>query len=166
MDVSLDGRTVEVSADGTTVSKEFDYPAVDVSMDDGSVVVSTESTKRNDEAVVGTFRAHIQNMIEGVQDGYTYRLKTVYAHFPMSVKVEGDQVVIQNFIGERAPRRVDIMDGVDVTVNDDEIEVTGPNKESVSQTAARIEQECHKGERDPRKFQDGIYITSKGGGEQ
>ncbi|MDY6777767.1 MAG: 50S ribosomal protein L6, partial [Candidatus Nanohaloarchaea archaeon] len=118
--------------------------------------------RRNDRAVFGTYVSHVQNMIEGVQEGYEYRLKTVYAHFPMSVKVEGDQVVIQNFIGERAPRRVDVMDNVDVEVNDDEVVVTGPSKERVSQTAARIEQACTKGSRDPRKFQDGVYLTSTG----
>jgi len=162
VDVDQDGTELSVNADGEAVTKEFDYPTVDVTVEDDTVTITTGSTRRNDRAVVGTYVSHINNMVEGVTDGFTYTLKTVFAHFPMTVKTEGDQVVIQNFIGERAPRRIDVMDNAAVEVNDDEVVVTGPDKEHVAQTASRIEQACHKGTRDPRKFQDGVYLVSTG----
>jgi large subunit ribosomal protein L6 len=162
VDVSQEKSQLEVSADGNTVTKEFDYPTISVSVESDEVVISTKSEQKDDQAIITTYCSHINNMINGVQEGYEYRLKTVYAHFPMSVKKQGNQVVIDNFIGERTARRVDIIDGVNVEINEEELIVTGPDKENVSQTAARIEQACYKGDRDPRKFQDGIYITSKG----
>lgn len=162
VDVSQDGTELSLNAGGETVTKEFDYPTVDVSVSDDAVTISTESSRRNDRAVVGTYASHVNNMVEGVTEGFTYTLKTVFAHFPMTVKTEGDQVLIQNFIGERAPRRIDIMPEASVDVNDDEVVVTGPDKEHVAQTASRIEQACHKGSRDPRKFQDGVYLVSTG----
>lgn len=161
--ISRDGKEIVVSSGDHEVRQQLEHAAVDIEIGDEQVTVRTDSSKRDDKAVIGTYRSKIQNMVEGVEEPYEYTLKTVYAHFPMSVKVEGDQVVIQNFIGERSDRRVDIMDGVNVEVSDEDLTVTGPDKEKVSQTAARIEQECYKGTRDPRKFQDGIYITSKGG---
>ncbi|MDY6771510.1 MAG: 50S ribosomal protein L6 [Candidatus Nanohaloarchaea archaeon] len=160
--VSQDGDSIVVESDSNEIRQKLEHPQVAIEIGDDTVTVRTDATKRDIKAVVGTYSSKLQNMIEGVQEPYEYKLKTVYAHFPMSVKVEGNEVVIQNFIGERSDRRVEIMDGVSVEINDDEITVTGPDKEKVSQTAARIEQECYKGTRDPRKFQDGIYITSKG----
>ncbi len=162
IEVEKEGEVIRVSSGDKEVEKEFDHPDTSLDVEEGSVKISTGSEKRDDKAILGTYASHIQNMIEGVQEDYVYKLKTVYAHFPMTVKTEGDNVVIQNFIGERAPRRVEVMDNVSVNVDDDEVTVRGPDKENVSQTAARIEQECSKGTRDPRKFQDGIYLTEKG----
>jgi len=163
VEVEKERFTVTVKSGGDTVRKEFSSPRIDVELDDGEVRLVTNGDDRKSRAMIGTYRAHINNMIEGVQEGYVYRLKTVYAHFPMNVKKSNGEVVIQNFIGERAPRHVDILEGVSVDIDDDEITVTGPDKEKVSQTAASIEQECYKGTRDPRRFQDGVYITQKGG---
>ncbi|MEF8880359.1 MAG: 50S ribosomal protein L6 [Candidatus Nanohaloarchaea archaeon] len=101
-------------------------------------------------------------MIEGLENEHVYKMKGVYAHFPMTIKEQNNQVVIENFMGERNPRKVDIMQGVTVEVDGEDLTLRGADKDAVSQTAARVEQMCHKGSRDPRTFQDGIYITSKG----
>ncbi|MFB6182519.1 MAG: 50S ribosomal protein L6, partial [Candidatus Nanohaloarchaea archaeon] len=90
---------------------------------------------------------------------HVYHLEGVYAHFPMDIKKQGNELVIENFMGERNPRKTKIPEDVDVEVNGEEITVKSHNKEKASQTAARIEQLGKKGDRDPRTFQDGIYIT-------
>lgn len=162
IDVSIDGRTVTVSGDDAVLEREFDHPAVSVGQDDGSVTVTTDSDKRDDEAVVGTYASLIENMFTGVTTGYEYKMEGFYAHFPMDMSVEGDTFVIKNFIGERAPREIAIPDGVSIEVDGEDVIVRGADKEEVGQTAANIEQACYKGSRDPRKFQDGIYITEKG----
>lgn len=110
-----------------------------------------------------TFKAHINNMIKGVTEGFKYRLKVVYSHFPMTVKVQGDEVVIENFLGEKNPRRAKILPGVTVKVKGSEIEVEGIDKEAVGQTAANIEQATRITKWDRRVFQDGIYIVEKAG---
>ena len=105
--------------------------------------------------MVGTIRSHISNMIYGVDHGFTYKMKIVYAHFPMTVKVQGKIVTIDNFLGERSPRKAKII-GDDVKVT-----ITGINKEHVGQTMANIEQATKIKGRDPRIFQDGIYLVDK-----
>lgn len=153
---------VTVSSGETELSRVLDYPAVSITQEEDAVVIRTESKKRDDAAVVGTYASHIRNMITGVTDGFEYTLEGFYAHFPMNLSVEGDEFVIKNFIGERTERRVRIPETVSVSVDGEHVSVTGPDKEAVGQTAANIEQACYRGNRDPRKFQDGVYITGKG----
>ncbi len=109
-----------------------------------------------------TIKAHINNMITGVTKGFTYKMKIVYAHFPMTVKVQGDKVIIENFLGERHPRKAKILGDTKVQVKGDEVHITGIDKEDVGQTMANIEQATKIKRRDPRVFQDGIYLISKG----
>ena len=149
---------LEVSDGDETVEKKMKHALIEVETN-GSVKFSTDSDKKDIVSIVKTFNSHTENMIEGLQDEHVYHLKGVYAHFPMTIKTQGDQLVVENFMGERNPRKADIMEGVDVSVDGEEIEVRGSDKEAVAQTAARIEQLSNKGNRDPRTFQDGIYIT-------
>jgi len=157
-EADYDGEVLEVSDGNETVEKKMKHALIDVETN-GSVTFSTESTKKDIKSIVKTFKSHTENMIEGLQDEHVYHLKGVYAHFPMTIKTQGGKLVVENFMGERNPRKANIMDGVDVSVNGEEIEVRGSDKEAVAQTAARIEQLSNKGNRDPRTFQDGIYIT-------
>ncbi len=158
--------TLRVSDGSQELEKKMDHALVDVNVEGDEIKISTDSKKRNVLSVIGTYRSHADNMVKGIQKDYVYKMKGVYAHFPMNIKKQGDEIHIENFMGERNPRVVDIIKGVEVQVDGDELEVTGPDKEKVSQTAARIEQACKKGNRDPRTFQDGIYITEKNGGGQ
>jgi len=100
-------------------------------------------------------------MIFGVVNGYEYRMKTVFAHFPIKTTVKGPVFMIENFLGERSARKADILPGVKVDVKGDQVTVTGIDVEKVSQTAANIETATKVRNRDIRVFQDGIYITQK-----
>jgi large subunit ribosomal protein L6 len=157
--------TITVEAEGQEVSRKLEHAMIDVEVADGEIVFSTDRTQKDIKSIVKTFQSHVNNMIEGIQDEHVYKMKGVYAHFPMTVKKENNKVVIENFMGERKPREIEIMDGVEVSIDGEDLELRGPDKEAVGQTAGRIEQACKKGNRDPRTFQDGVYITSKGGEE-
>ncbi len=158
----LEEDTITLEKDGETVEKEFDHPLVKVEKTGEGFEFSTESSKKEPQSVVSTFRSLLNNMVEGLEKGYRYKLKGVYAHFPMTIQQSDNKIEIENFMGERKPREIDVMEGVNVRVDGDDIILTGPSKENVSQTAARIEQACKKGNKDPRTFQDGIYITESG----
>lgn len=162
VDVTMTGHTVTVESGDATVTRIFDHPAIAISIDGDAITVSTDSRRRDDRAVLGTYTAHLRNMMDGVTKGFEYRMQGFYQHFPMDLSVQGDTFIIKNFIGERAPREISIPEGVDVQVDGEDIVVTGADKERVGQTAATIEQACYKGTRDPRKFQDGVYITERG----
>jgi len=128
-----------------------------------AVVVSTDAEDAQTDATVGTFESHVRNMIHGVTDGWEYRMEVFYAHFPMQVGVEGGEVVIENFLGERAPRRTEIRGDTEVDVDGETVVLRGPDKEAVGQTAADIEQLTRVSGKDTRVFQDGVYITRKPG---
>jgi len=163
VDVSIDGRTVTVSGPSGSITRELWYPHLTIQRIEQNIYVDTDATivRKKQKAMIGTLASHLRNMISGVLSGYRYRMKLVYSHFPIQLRVDGDRLVIGNFLGEKKDRTAWIQSGVDVALNGDEVVVTGINKESVGQTAANIEQATRIKARDPRVFQDGIYMVEK-----
>ena len=161
VEVIIENNEVSVKGPNGEDSRKFTYPNVSINKEDDVVVLHTAFPKKKDKAMIGTTRAHLNNMIIGVTDGFEYHMKIVYAHFPMNVKVQNDVVVIDNFLGERHPRSAKIVGDSKVAVKGDEVTITGINKEHVGQTMANLEQATKIKGRDPRVFQDGIYLTSK-----
>jgi large subunit ribosomal protein L6 len=160
--VTLSGATLTAKGKKGQIAREFRYPAIVVRAEDGKVFIETKKDDKQTKATVGTYASHIKNMVKGVSEGYEYHMKVVYAHFPIQVKVEGkDKVSIGNFLGERKARSANIQGDTKVVISGAEVVISGANKEDVGQTAANIEQACKIRKRDPRVFQDGIYITRK-----
>ena len=141
--------------------KDFSSLSPQINVFEDRVMIRSFWVKKTEKALMGTVAAHIKNMVKGVSKGYTYRLKKVSSHFPINVKVSGDRVLIENFIGERSPRTAKIVGDVKVNVKGDDIEVQGLNLEEVSQTAANIQKATKIRKKDPRVFLDGIYVYSK-----
>ena len=161
VEVKIEDNVVSVKGPNGEDSRTFTYPGVSIDKEDDNVVLETAFPNKKDKAMIGTTKAHISNMIIGVTDGFTYHMKIVFAHFPMTVKINKDIVTIDNFLGERHPRTAKIVGDSKVNVKGDEVTITGINKEHVGQTMANLEQATKIKGRDPRVFQDGIYLTSK-----
>jgi large subunit ribosomal protein L6 len=159
--VTLHEKTIEVTGRKGHLMKDFSQTPIIIRIEGGEVIVSALRSRRKESALVGTVCSHVNNMIKGVTDGFTYKLKIIFSHFPISVKVQGDSVVIENFIGERNPRRAYVIGDTTVSVKGDDIAIQGISVEDVSQTAANIEQATIVRRRDTRKFLDGIYIYEK-----
>ena len=162
-DVSAETDHLELTVEGPngSVTRRLWYPDVDVTVEDGAVVIASENEDAKTNATVGTFESHVANMIHGVTEGWEYAMEVYYAHFPMQVNVEGDEVVIENFLGESAARRTPIRGDTDVQVDGETVTLTGSDKEAVGQTAADIEQLTKVTDKDTRVFQDGVYIVEK-----
>ncbi|MBN2014099.1 MAG: 50S ribosomal protein L6 [Candidatus Altiarchaeota archaeon] len=163
VDIEIKDNNVIIKGKLGESSKKFPASRLKITKKDNSVILGAGSDKKRQKALLGTWRGHIQNMIRGVSDGITYKLRVVYSHFPMTVKTQGDTILIENFLGERFPRKTKILKNVSVDVKGQDITVTGYNKENVSQTAANLEQVTRIIGLDPRVFQDGIYIVEKDG---
>jgi large subunit ribosomal protein L6 len=103
-------------------------------------------------------------MITGVTKGFTYKVKIVFSHFPISVKLKDKAILIENFTGERSPRKAKIIGNVQVKILSEDIYVQGMDLEEVSHTAANIEQATKVKRKDPRIFLDGLYIYEKSEG--
>jgi large subunit ribosomal protein L6 len=156
----MDHLTLTVEGPNGRVSRRLWFPDVTVSVSD-EVVIESAADDAKTAATVGTFESHVRNMFHGVTEGWEYKMEVFYAHFPMQVSVDGDHVVIKNFLGEKAPRRAKIRGDTEVQVDGEEVVLSGPNKEHVGQTAADIEQLTRVKDKDTRVFQDGVYITEK-----
>ena len=160
--VEIDGGEVKVSGSKNELKREFKLAyGIKIQKQDNKIIAVSESSERKAKALMGTIIAHIRNMIKGVKEGYTYHLKIVYNHFPMTVKVEGDKVVTQNFIGERTPRIAKIAGNTQVKIEGQDVTVTGSDIEDVGLTAGSIELSCRIVGYDKRRFSDGIYIQGR-----
>lgn len=165
-----EGVTANVSEDGVvtitgpkgSLNRSFQSDVVNLLEDGNGLIVRVDLPRRKQRALAGTWNAHLNNMVKGVTDGFTYNLKAFYSHFPMTMAVKGDTFTVNNYFGERVPRTAKILNNVDVKVsNKTEITVTGIDKEAVGQTAANIERCTTVKNRDRRVFQDGIYLLNK-----
>jgi large subunit ribosomal protein L6 len=161
--VSVDGLDVTVEGPNGSVERRMWYPDVSVSVDDGTIVVVSEEEDRKTKSTVGTFESHFRNAFHGVTEGWEYEMEINYEHFPMQVDAEDDEVIIRNFLGEKAPRHCAIIGDTDVQVDDPVITLTGPNKEDVGQTAGNIRERTKVKDKDTRVFEDGIYVTEEPG---
>lgn len=163
---SVDDDNVTLTKDGSTISRQFRHSRVSVSSNDANLIVFCDLPRRKHKAIAGTWAAHLRNMVRGIDSGFEYKLKAVYSHFPMTLKVEGNTMTITNLFGEKVPRKAALpWTPAEVQVkieNKTDVTVSGSDREKVGQTAANIEMACEIKKRDRRVFQDGIYIVSKG----
>jgi large subunit ribosomal protein L6 len=161
--VSIEGKTVHAKGQKGSISKILSNPKIELVVSDNVVHIScSQNPRRKEKALIGTYKAHIKNMIKGVSQGYECKMKTVFSHFPIKTSVEGNHLLIQNFLGERFPRKAEILENVKVEVKGDQITLSAADKEKVGQTAANIERATKVKNRDIRVFQDGIYIVKRG----
>ncbi len=160
--VTQEGNTLAAKGKKSELKKEFSHPRVKIAVEGKQIKISTNSEIRKDWAIVGTWEALINDMITGVEKGYTYTLKLIYTHFPITVKVVGGEIHMMNYLGEKAPRVAKITGDTKVNPQKESITVTGADKYAVGQTAASIEKlSKNKRGKDTRIFQDGAYITEK-----
>jgi large subunit ribosomal protein L6 len=159
--IAVDGNTVTVKGPKGEATRTLSYPELEIRKEDSYLVVNSKLDRKRQRAMVGTLAAHIGNMIIGVTRGYEYKMKVVYSHFPIQLKAASDELIINNFLGERKARSAKILPGTKVEIGKDELLITGINKEHVGQTMANIEQATRVRGFDIRVFQDGVYLVDK-----
>ncbi|MCZ7380399.1 MAG: 50S ribosomal protein L6 [Candidatus Methanoperedens sp.] len=161
VNVNIDKLNVSISGPNGQLQRELWYPGIAIKRNDSEVVVMTDMPRREQLAMLGTLESHLKNMITGVTKGYEYTMKVVYSHFPIQMKIEGQQVIIGNFLGEKRARKANIQGNTKVVIKGDQVIISGMNKEDVGQTAANIRQATKIKRFDPRVFQDGVYLVER-----
>ncbi len=159
--VTIDKNILTVNGPKGKVLKDFSKIPVTVTVEGKKVVVRPYGKRKKDLAVTNTSRSIIRNMINGVLNGYTYKLKVIFAHFPISLKVKDGYIFVENFFGERSPRVIKIIGDCKVTAQAEDLIVQGPSLDDVAQTAANVEIGTKIKDKDSRVFLDGLYIYSK-----
>eukprot|EP00164_Ancoracysta_twista_P000798 GFYU01001050.1.p2 GENE.GFYU01001050.1~~GFYU01001050.1.p2 ORF type:complete len:192 (-),score=80.49 GFYU01001050.1:41-616(-) len=166
--VQVKSRKVTVTGPRGTITKVFKHLQMDMLLakDGRSLKFEIWGATGKQQACVRTVSSHILNMCTGVTKGYLYKMRFVYAHFPVNTSITDDKkrIEIRNFLGEKVVRGVDMLPGVTIERSakvKDEIILQGNDIENVSQSAANIHQICHVKNKDIRKFLDGVYVSEK-----
>jgi len=168
VEVSVRSRKVTVKGPRGTLRRDFRHMSIDIKKTKkDELMVEKWFGIRKELAAVKTVCSHIENMIKGVMKGYRYKMRSVYAHFPINVAIsEGNTVVdIRNFLGEKFNRQVRMLKGVTCVASKDmkdEFVLEGNDIELVSRSAALMQQSTSVKKKDIRKFLDGIYVSEKG----
>jgi large subunit ribosomal protein L6 len=161
VDVSLKGKRVTVAGERGEVVRDFGHARVKLGLNEDGLRVWAVNPRKKEASLVNTVATHVGNMIKGVTDGFKYKMKIVFVHFPMTVRAENGKVHIHNFLGERKPREAKIAGRVEVSIQGDDIIIEGVDIEEVGQTAANIQRATKIRRKDLRKFLDGIYVYEK-----
>ena len=162
--VSLKSHILNVEGPLGKTFKNFKKIPVDIEVTDNKILLKAQGTRTKNYAIMNTAKSIIRNLCDGVIEGYTIKMKIVFSHFPINIKVEGKQVLINNFQGERAPRITRIWGNTKVIPKGDDIIITGHVLTDVTQTAAEIENKSKVKNKDHRVFLDGIYKFEKKNG--
>jgi large subunit ribosomal protein L6 len=160
--ITKDQNVLTTKGSYGSVQKDFTKMPANIDLQGNKITIKSHGNRKKDFALVNTIQSVINNMIKGSSKGFTYRLKIVFAHFPITVKVKNREIYVENFFGERSARTSKII-GSDtkVTVEGEDVVITGPNIENVSQSAANLELATRIKNKDSRVFLDGVYIYSK-----
>jgi len=161
---TIEKGTITVKGPEGEVSRTLPPRVITITTESNEIKLApSKQETRREKRMINTYRAHLRNMIKGVQEPYTYKLKVCSSHFPMKVQSQGDKLVVSNFIGEKTAREIRIDQEVECAVEGEDVILTSPSKEKAGQVAGRIENAMKRAGFDRRVFQDGIYITEKAG---
>lgn len=109
-------------------------PVISINIEDGHVVLSPRNDKLETLALWGTYASHIHNMIDGVNKGFSKKMKIEGVGYRAEVK--GEKLVLS--IGFSHPVELKVDSKIKCLVEKDTITISGCSKELVSQFAANI----------------------------
>jgi len=134
--VTVDIEGQEVKVDGPKGSLSMTVNAsVDLKVEAGLVVFVPNGNDRKSEAMAGTTRALVQNMVLGVSEGFEKRLELQGVGYRAQAK--GNQVSLQ--LGFSHPVDYELPEGISAeTPSQTEIVISGNDKQQVGQVCAEI----------------------------
>ena len=134
VEVTVEGSSVTVKGPKGVLQKDFSSLAV-VEIVESQVLVKPVNPSRTANAIYGTTRSIIANMVKGVTEPFSKNLLIEGVGFRATVKGN----IIDLELGYSHPVEHPIPDGINVTVSDNvKILVEGPDKQKVGQLAAEI----------------------------
>ncbi|MGA8663475.1 MAG: 50S ribosomal protein L6 [Thermoplasmata archaeon] len=160
---TVDGKILRAKGPLGAAQRPFPSDILELKVAKGTATLTLllPPTRKASQALLGTWAAHVRNLAAGLTLGVEAKLKVVAAHFPMKVQVRGEELVIDNFLGEKYPRTTRLTAGTKAAVEGEFVVLSGNDLEQVGQSAANIERVTHIRDYDPRVFQDGIYLVER-----
>jgi len=168
LEFKVKSRKVTIIGPRGKLVRSFTHLSVDIKkIASNKILVEKWFGIKKELAAVRTVCSHIENMVKGVTKGYKYKMRSVYAHFPINIAISeaNTKVEVRNFLGEKFTRIVNMLPGVTCEASKaqkDEFILQGNDIELVSRSAALIQQSTTVKNKDIRKFLDGVYVSEKG----
>ncbi len=135
-EIKIDGSTVLVKGPKGEISKTF-RPEIKIELKEGKVFVfPAEGTEDNKKvkAFWGLTRMLLNNMIEGVVEGFEKKLEISGVGYKS--EVSGKEIILN--VGFSHPVKIEIPEGLEVSVQKNIIVVSGIDKELVGHFASII----------------------------
>ena len=155
--------------EGGPITKDFSHArGIKIELQNNKLRFTANFPRNPTLSLAKTIINIINNLIIGVQTNYKYVSKVCYSHFPCTPRVDDKNKIlyIDNFLGERAPRKALYPNNVKIEVKGDDVYFIGPDKEALGQAVANIKKACRIRKKDPRVFQDGVYLYKKQIGDE
>ena len=134
VDVDIDGRRVSVKGSKGSLEHQV-HATVDVVRDNGALMCVSADNTTSADAMIGTTRALVNNMVIGVSEGFQRRLQLVGVGYRAQIK--DSQLSLS--LGFSHPIEFDVPNGISIeTPTQTEVVVSGIDKQRVGQTAAEI----------------------------
>ena len=159
--VTIEKNTISLESKGIIQVLPYNQVYVSIEHKDNKLIITSKKIPKRFVSVANTTLKLIKNAFLGFTKEFVYKLAVIYSHFPITVKTEGNKILIMNFLGEKKARKTEIMPGVKVVVSGKDITVSGHNLHNVSLTAGNIERTTRVVGHDYRIFDDGCYITER-----
>lgn len=131
--VKVDGNTVTVKGSKGELARDF-RDDIEITAEKDQVVCRIRKQTKMAVSLWGTCAAHIRNMIHGVTKGYSKKLAIVGIGY--KARVEGSKLILN--LGFSHPVEIESPAGIAFQVEKNNITVSGVDKETVGEIAARI----------------------------
>jgi large subunit ribosomal protein L6 len=132
-EVTVSGGEVRVKGPKGTLAKGIGR-GISVEVTPEGVVVTPHSDSIAARAMVGTWASHVRNMIEGVNQGFSKKLLIEGVGYKWDVTGKNLNLAL----GFSHPVKMDIPEGLTVTVEKGVLSIAGFDKEVVGQFAANV----------------------------
>lgn len=158
VEVKLNGQDLSVKG-GKGELQLAVHDAVELQQEDSQLKIAARNNDRGSQAMAGTMRAVVQNMVTGVSDGFERRLELQGVGY--RAQAQGKKLTLQ--LGFSHPVVYELPEGIEAqTPSQTEIVITGIDKQLVGQVCAEI-----RGFRPPEPYKgkgvryQGEYVRRK-----
>ncbi|MCL4372295.1 50S ribosomal protein L6 [Candidatus Marsarchaeota archaeon] len=162
LSASVSGDAVSIKGPLGSNQRQFNSSLLSVKADSGKLIIEPIGAgKLRKKAEIASYSLYkeLQNDAKGVQKYFEIEMEAIYAHFPLTMEVKGQEFIIKNLFGERYPRKAEIVGNTKAEIKEKKLRLYGTKLDDVAQTAANIRQACKLKHKDERVFQDGVYYS-------
>lgn len=103
--IEIKAKQIRVTGPRGVLTRNFKHLNLDFQMLEGGRKLKVDAWfgTRKTSAAIRTAISHVNNLITGVTKGYRYKMRFVYAHFPINASIGNgkDNIEIRNFLGEK-----------------------------------------------------------------